>query len=65
MAELDKDFIHFPLLTVPEAARYLGVGRKIVYQLIEFDEIRAIKDKGTVMIEKRSLELFRNSGKLT
>ena len=44
---------------------YMGVGKKIVYQLIEFGEIRAVKSKGAVLIEKASVDAFRASGKLT
>ena len=53
-----------PLLTVPEAARYLGVGRKMVYELIERGEIRAVKVQGSVRLEKSSLDKFRESGRL-
>ncbi len=53
------------LLTVPEAARYLGVGRKKVYELIEWGEVKAVKLGRSVQIEKESLDRFRESGKLT
>ena len=59
------NYIHFPLLTVGEAAKYLGVGRKIVYQLIEFDQIRSVRENRAILIEKRSLDEFRRSGTLT
>ena len=59
------EYIYLPLLTVSQAARYLGVGKKIIYQLIEFDEIRAVRDRGATLVEQRSLDAFRNSGKLT
>jgi len=59
------NYIHFPLLTVGEAAKYLGVGRKVVYQLIEFDQIRSVRENRAILIEKRSLDQFRNSGALT
>jgi len=59
------NYIHFPLLTVGEAAKYLGVGRKVVYQLIEFDRLRSVRENRAVLIEKRSLDEFRRSGNLT
>ena len=59
------NYIHFPLLTVGEAAKYLGVGRKVIYQLIEFDRLRSVRENRAVLIEKRSLDLFRQSGILT
>ena len=61
----NEGFVSLPLLTVSETAKYMGVGRKVVYQLIEFGEIRAVKNKGAVMIEKASVDAFRASGKLT
>jgi excisionase family DNA binding protein len=60
-----KGYISLPLMTVSETATYMGVGKKIVYQLIEFGEIRAVKNKGAVLIEKASVDAFRASGKLT
>ena len=62
---VQDNYIHFPLLTVGEAARYLGVGRKIIYQLIEFGQIQSVRENRAILIEKRSLDLFRLSGKLT
>jgi excisionase family DNA binding protein len=61
----EDPYIYFPMMTVGEAAKYLGVGRKIVYQMIEFDQIRAVREKGAVLVEKRSLDRFRASGQLT
>jgi excisionase family DNA binding protein len=58
-----EEYIYFPLMTVSEAARYLGVGKKVIYQLIEFNEIRAIREHGAVLVEKMSLDNFRKSGK--
>ena len=60
-----KNYISLPLMTVSETATYMGVGKKIVYQLIEFGEIRAVKNKGAVLIEKTSVDAFSTSGKLT
>ena len=59
------NYIHFPLLTVGEAAKYLGVGRKIIYQLIEFGQIQSVRENRAILIEKRSLDQFRQSGNLT
>ena len=60
-----KEYIELPLMTVGETARYMGVGRKIVYQLIEYGEIRAVKNKSRVEIEKASVDDFRAAGRLT
>ena len=53
------------LLTVPEAAKYLGVGRRKVYELIEWGELKAVKLGRSVQIQKDSLDRFRESGRLT
>ena len=53
------------LLTVPEAAKYLGVRRRKVYELIEWGELKAVKLGRSVQIQKDSLDRFRESGRLT
>ena len=55
--------VEVPIMTVSEAARFIGVGKQVIYQLIEFDEIRAVRERGKVMIDRSSLEAFHNSGK--
>lgn len=52
-------------VTVGEAARYLGVGRKIVYQLIDYGRIRASRNRKMLAVDRNSLEEFRRSGGLT
>jgi excisionase family DNA binding protein len=54
-----------PLLTVSEAAKFLGVGRKQVYRLIEEGEIEAVKLGRSIQVPQNSLDRFRASGKLT
>ena len=51
-----EQYLYLPLMTVSEAAQYLGVGRKIIYQLIEYNQLKAIRHRGAVRIEKRSVE---------
>lgn len=56
----DTGYVSVPLLTVAEPARYLGGGRKVIYQLIERGELKALKGKGSAkLIEKKSLDEFR------
>ena len=57
-------FIAAPLLTVAEAAKYLSVNKKMVYKLIEYGEIKAVKVKGSVRVEQKSLEDYRKSGRM-
>jgi len=61
--EPDDDGLAY--ITVGEAARYLGVGRRIVYQLIDFGRIRAYRRRKMIMVDPRSLEEFRRSGRMT
>ncbi|MFW2367786.1 MAG: excisionase family DNA-binding protein [Desulforhopalus sp.] len=52
------------LVNVSEAAKYLGVGRKIIYQLLEHGELRAIRERGKILIDPCSIRDFQNSGKM-
>lgn len=61
----DHGYVSVPLLSIGEAAKYLGVGRQIIYQLIEQEEIKAVKAGRTVRIEKKSLDQFKARGALT
>ena len=58
-----NQYIEVPVMTVSEAAHFIGVGKKVIYQLIEFDEIRAVRERGKVLIDRSSLEAFHLSGK--
>jgi excisionase family DNA binding protein len=51
-------------LSVPEAARYLGVGRKVLYQLIEYKRIRAVRRRRVLLVDKASLEEFQRGGQI-
>lgn len=53
------------LMTVAESAQYLGVGRKKIYELIEWGELKAVKLGRSIQVERESLDRFRESGKLT
>ena len=63
MTNTNSNYIEVPVLTISEAARFIGVGKKVIYQLIEFDEIRAVREYGKIFIDRSSLEAFHNSGK--
>lgn len=52
------------LVSVPQAAEYLGVGRKIVYQLLEFGELKAIRRQGKICIDPCSLREFRHNNRM-
>lgn len=63
--EAGKTYVTSALLTVSEAAKYLGVSRKTIYQLVEWGEIKAVKLGRAIQIQMDSLDQFRASGKLT
>ncbi len=52
------------LVSVSEAAKYLGVGRKIIYQLLENNELRAIRERGKILIDPCSIREFHTLGKM-
>lgn len=61
----ESGYVSPPPLSVADAAKYLGVGRKTVYRLIEWGELTAVKVNGAVHLEQKSLDAFRASGRLT
>ena len=63
--DIDKKYEGMAALTVSQAAQFMGVGKSIIYQLIEFGEIVATRQRSRILVEKRSLDIFRSSGKLT
>lgn len=65
MANENDKYVSVPLITIGDAARYLGVTRNTIYQLIKRGEIKAAKHKNTVLIEQRSLDTFKARGSLT
>jgi excisionase family DNA binding protein len=52
-------------VSVADAARYLGVGRKVVYQLIEYNRVRAVRRRHFLMVDRESLEEFQRTGQIT
>lgn len=65
MSENGSNSPSAPLLSVPEAARYLGVGRRVVYSLIERGDLPVLRTRGRTLIKKENLDEFKASGKLT
>jgi len=65
MSSKEPDDDGLTYITVGEAARYLGVGRRIVYQLIDFGRIRAQRRRKMIRVDPQSLEEFQRSGRLT
>ena len=51
-------------VTVPEAAKFLGVGRKVIYQLLENGVLHAIRRRSKMLIDPCCLHKFRDQGKM-
>ena len=65
MASLNHDMeVGGNFLSVAEAARYLGVGRKVLYQLIEYNRIRAVRRRQVLLVDKESLDEFQRGGQI-
>jgi excisionase family DNA binding protein len=65
-AEEESGYVNGPLMTIGEAARYLGVSRKTLYSLLENGRLSGLKGKKSVkLIPKESLDEFRARGELT
>lgn len=52
-------------MSVPEAARYLGVGRKMVYQMLENDQLIFARENGAIRILAASVVDFQASDRMT
>ena len=65
-SEEESGYVKGPLMTVGEAAKYLGVSRKTLYALLEQGRLTALKSKKSVkLVSRDSLDEFRSRGELT
>lgn len=64
MNEENEHTVNTGTVTIPEAAKLLGVARSTVYQLIEWEELDAIRVRSALRVDIESLERFRASGKI-
>lgn len=39
------------MVTVSQAAKYLGVNRNVIYQLLEFGELSGVRQNGVILID--------------
>lgn len=58
-----EELVSAPLLSIPEAAKYLGIGRKDLYRLIDYGEINAIKDGDSLRVDRSTLEDIKTGSK--
>ena len=52
-------------MSVPETARFLGVGRKMVYSLLETGQLAFARKRGAIRILTASVVEFQTRGQLT
>lgn len=60
---ISEEFVSAPFLSISEAAKSLGIGRKELYRLIEGGEINTIRSGDSIRVEGKSLEAFKGGGK--
>lgn len=51
-------------MSVPEAARYLGMGRKMVYQLLDNGDLAFTRERGAIRILADSVVAFREGERM-
>ena len=51
-------------MSVPEAARHLGVGRKMVYQLLDNGVLSYTRERGAIRILAETVQSFRDGGRM-
>ena len=49
-------------MSVPEAARYLGIGRKMVYQLLDNGALAFTRERGAIRILVETVKSFGDGG---
>lgn len=52
-------------MSVPEAARYLGLGRKVIYQLLDNGDLGFTREHGAIRIWTASVVAFHEGNRLT
>jgi excisionase family DNA binding protein len=62
---MSDDVFRTATMGVAEVARYLGVGRQMVYQLIENGALECRRDRGAIRCDTDSVAAFHESGQLT
>jgi len=59
----EEGYVALPLLSITEAAHYLGVARKAIRHFIELGEITAVRAGRAVYLEQKSLERLKKAGR--
>jgi excisionase family DNA binding protein len=65
METSEDELISTLLFSISEAAKYLGIGKKELYRLIEWGEVKAVKSGDSLLVDRSSLDAFKGSQKST
>lgn len=58
----EEGYVALPLISVTEAAGYLGVSRKTIYKFVELGEVTAVRIGRSIRVEKKSLDRIKQAG---
>jgi excisionase family DNA binding protein len=59
----EEELLAGPLLNISEASKFLGIGRKELYRLIDNGEIRTVKASDSLRLEMSQLEAVKTGVK--
>lgn len=59
----EEEFLAGPLLNISEASKFLGIGRKELYRLIDQGEIRTVKAGDSLRLEMNELAAVKTGTK--
>ena len=59
----EEGYVSLPLISIAEAADYLGINQKVIHHFIELGEITAVRVGRAVCVEKKSLDRLKNAGR--
>ena len=59
----EEGYVSLPLISIAEAADYLGINKKTIHHFIELGEITAVRVGQAVCVEKKSLDRLKNAGR--
>ncbi len=58
-----EEFVAAPLLNISEASKFLGIGRKELYRLIDHGEIKTVKAGDSLRVAMSELEAVKDGSK--
>jgi excisionase family DNA binding protein len=59
----EEGYVSLPLISIAEAADYLGINQQTIHHFIELGAITAVRVGRAVCVEKKSLDRLKNAGR--